>query len=77
MTNLFVSLLFHPKRQRIKQFVDGYLFYETLDVKLLVFSCFSKKYPSHIRRRTKNVMKLNTNTNAIMSSDGDETILWT
>jgi len=22
-------------------------------------------------------MKLNTNTNAIMSSDGDETILWT
>nr|DAE67592.1 MAG TPA: hypothetical protein [Bacteriophage sp.] len=36
-----------------------------------------QEYPSHIRRRTKNVMKINIDTNAIMSSDSDGTILWT
>ncbi len=57
------------KRQRIKQFIDG-IFLRKL-CKLLVFSCFTKSIHLILGDGQKNVMKVNTDTKAIMSSDSD------
>ncbi len=66
--------MFFMKRQRIYLFADGIFVTKALQV--VGIELFHKNIHLIIGDGQESVMKINANTNAIMSSDGDGAILW-